>query len=60
MFSQDMADVIIFGNNVGIWNSRDNEKVKIRLQSDPKELMVFPYRSGLSPHHPHEDDLRGS
>ncbi len=29
MFSQDMANVIIFGNNVGIWDSRDNEKVKI-------------------------------
>jgi len=29
MFSQDMVDVIIFGNNIGIWDSRNNKKVKI-------------------------------
>jgi hypothetical protein len=40
MFSQDMADGIIFGNNIGIWDSCKSEKLKIRIGTRKDSFLI--------------------
>jgi hypothetical protein len=43
MFSQDMANIIIFRKNVSIWDLGENEKVKIGFGTckDPSPISIY-------------------